>query len=390
MFHLLLLLTKGAIVENLIDIGFSNLSELHSTDYKRATITKEGMELRSSADGGSLLNLPQTNPHDEWALEFTIDNINISFPQTAGIYLWYTNKPIDDGIFNGSSGIFTGLMIGLEFLGRNISLVLSTNDGTHNYTELNEPDIMTYRDSINPARFRNVKELRVKVISTSRNFKVEIYDKENLVYDSFRHISSDPLADLSKGKYFSITTEYDRVSHDKHILLRSIHLYERIEGEGYDHLAIKAPEPDTTPRFFDHIEHSNKEVQHLISLIEHTMKFTKEHIGKPSGSPVFQSLNDARHEIELFSKNIEELVTGYHAKKEGPNETVDVVVEKFKTVEDKMKYLQQSLDQVKSFLLHYDDKQSNKSSWIMKLLIIGVVCIGCIGGIRMLINRKTY
>lgn len=390
MLFLFLILHNTKVIETQTDIGFKDVNDLSFATFERAKATSEGIELRSSADGGSLLNISKENPVDHWSFDFTINNLEISYPQSAGFYLWYTDKPVENGVFMGGSGAFTGLMVGVEFLGKNISLILSTNDGTGDYSNIEDTDTITYRDSINPERFRNVKEFRFKVISTDKNFKVEIYDKDKLLYDSFRHLRDDKLADLSKGKYFSITTEYDRVLHNKHFLLKSVRLYERVEDDEYDRFAIKADEPKSTPRFYEHIEHSSREIQHIVSLIEHVMKYTKEHIGKASSSPIFTGLSNARNEIENLSKNIETLVTDYNAKKEGPNDTVIGVVEKFATLEDKMKYMQESLDQVKAFLLNYDDRQSTKSGWIIKLVLIGASCVGFIYAVKMFVKRRKY
>ena len=48
----------------------------------------------------------------------------------------------------------------------------------------------------------------LKVISTSKNFKVEIYDKDQkLIYDRVRYTSMTEIGTRLSGKYFGITTD---------------------------------------------------------------------------------------------------------------------------------------------------------------------------------------
>lgn len=141
------------VIEEPESIGFDRTTrDLKVKKYIRAYAHDDRIELRSAADGGSLLVLEDANPNDNWSLSYTIKNPKLRFPERAGIYIWYTDQPLKEGMFSGSDGDFTGSMIGIEFLGRSMSITVAINDGSNDYTGLNDHDISTIKDSMDPSR----------------------------------------------------------------------------------------------------------------------------------------------------------------------------------------------------------------------------------------------
>lgn len=383
-----LIFIQSQIVEEPTFIGFTSLADLQTKVSKRIHKNNDAIELRSAADGGSLITFAQPNPADEWSFEFTINKINLKFPEKAGIYLWYTDNHLEDGLFNGSMGNFTGMMAGLEFLGHNVSIVLTSNDGSYDFEELEDYDVSVMRDSINPERFRNVDEITFKLIATKKNFKIELYSGSKLLYDSLRYITYEDLGDLGKNKHFSITTTYEKVPLHKHFILKSAKSYSRKEDDTYDPYKINAPEPNDEPRFFTHVDHPNKEVQHMISSLEHLTKYLKSFIGKPSGIQIFKGLHDVHYEIERLGIRLEEIIKEINDKNSKPSDNVKTMEDKFIGLERKMRYLQDSLAEIETFMKNFDNKHSTRSIFLIGFMGIAIFVILLVCMLKYYIQKE--
>lgn len=369
-------------------IGFDNSSVVRDTTMERAAIRSNGIEMRGSAEGGSILTFNNTNPNDEWSFEFTINNMNLNFPQSAGIYLWYTNSPIKQGDHKGAHGKFVGMMAGIEFLGRYVQLVLTSNDGKQDHTGIDDVTIM--RDSVNPERFRNMSEFRIKVISTEKNFKMEIYDKDKLIYDNLRFLHAAELGDRGAGKHFSFTTTYEKVPLDKHIMLENAILYKRVEHSDYDPLEILAEYPVAKARMPAEIDHSNKEMQFLISNMEHFMSFIKALLGKPAGTNIMQGLMDTRRESikhNVLMTDIQKDITVM--QRHTSTSSLKELSSKVKSLEKRANAIQHSTREFMEILKEMETNYNNRSRGIMLLMVVGMVALVAINLYKSLAPKKV-
>jgi len=379
---------RSTFTEEFTGIGFDDPNKIETSKFKRAIKRENGIEMRLSAEGGSLLTFKDPNPNDDWSFEFVINDIDLSFPQRAGIYLWYTDHELDLGLFHGSQGKFNGIMTGLEFIGKSPSIILSSNEGDLDFSDKEEYDIMTSRDDINPERFRDLKDIKMKVISTARNFKIEIYNGDKLIYDSFRYLKADEIGDLKKGKHFSITTVYEKVPLEKHFILKSAKLYKRNEHDNYDPYTIHAPTIETKARYHTEVNHSDFEIKHLISNIEHFMKYIRNFVGEPAGFQVLRGIGDINDEIQMFSHKIEEIVENIKKNQDEPKGNVIELANKFDALEKRMNYIQSSVDQFQYFLTVFGKRHKKHSYNIVCIVIIGIGVAIVISLIRYLTNKS--
>ncbi|OAG33471.1 hypothetical protein NEIG_01969 [Nematocida sp. ERTm5] len=246
-----------------------------------------------NGNSGSILNLTNKNAdHDEWSLEIKFKAPQLIHPEFAGLYFWYTEEPIKHGGFKGASGRFNGVMAGLEFIGKSVDIVVSVNHGENDYTNL-KPEETELKDSPDPSIFKGHTDLILKIISTAKNFKIEVYDaNRNMLYDRVRYTSMTEIGSRLSGKYFGLTTDYSstKATENNGFHLQRLDLFEREETEEYDPDAYHTEVADTTPRLPHEIPHTNEEIQHTISGIEHLTKYLRVVLGDPQSRPVAENV----------------------------------------------------------------------------------------------------
>lgn len=285
------------------EVQYNSNEGTESLTVNNAVSTKHGIVLKSSSEKGSLVAFNNRNPSDDWSFSFTATIPSFSPSQFAGVYLWYTSSKIEEGSFRGAQGNFDGMMAGIEFSGKSVELVLAANNGK---PDVDDPII--FRDSVNHKRFADANELTVKVISTRKNFRIEIYNGDNLLYDNLRFREADGLGNRLSGKYFGITSYYQNVPHNKKFILKSAVLNERHESDSYDPLHTRSLPVSTEPRMFDEVMHSNKDTRHLISSIEHYMEYIKTIVGNPAGQPILEAASEIRTDVETQIRTLKELM----------------------------------------------------------------------------------
>ncbi|KAI5146634.1 hypothetical protein NEAUS05_0079 [Nematocida ausubeli] len=238
-----------------------------------------------NGNSGSIVNFKNKNTQeDEWSLEITFKVPTLKYPEFAGIYAWYTEDPVRHGGFKGAKGKFNGIVAGLEFIGKGVDIIVSVNHGETDYTEL-APDTIELKDSPDPNIFKDKNTLTLKIISTEKNFKIEIYDKDkNLIYDRVRYTQMAEISSRLSGKYFGLTTDY-AASVKNAFKLVSASLYKREEHPEYDPNAYNADINETIPRLPHEID-PTEDMQHIISGIEHLTKYLRIVMGDPQGKPI--------------------------------------------------------------------------------------------------------
>ncbi|EJW02950.1 hypothetical protein EDEG_02662 [Edhazardia aedis USNM 41457] len=374
------------VVEEPTNIGFGKDLELKTSTFKNAIKKADGIELRGSADGGSLITFSEKNTSDDWSFEFTINNPHLHFPENAGVYIWYTDDVPDAGDFNGVHNKFKGMMAGIEFLGKFIELSLASNDGELNAKDFEDTIVM--KDSIDPKRFENIEEFRIKLISTNVNFKIEIYDGDKLVYDNLRYLNVSILGDLRKGKHFSITTTYEKVPLSKHITLSHARAYKRTELEGYDPLKIESEKPQKTVRMYDEVFHYNKNIQHLISNLENFAFFMRNVIGEPMGRNLLKGLSEMQKSLLDYHDELEKVVGEIENDVEPPMGIMDVQrkIDNAKIHIDSMISNIYRLDQALK-IIEIKSKQTTHSALYM--LVIGFLVVLLLFILKKMVIKLT-
>jgi len=285
------------------NISYLNIGDKKSIDYRNVLFDKENLIMRASANEGSMINFKNTSPTDEFSFEFKVGNPRFMFPESGGIYFWYTKDKLQSGSFHGAKADLI-FMAGIEFTGSNVIFVIGSNKGDHEFNDLED---VLLRDNTNPNRFRYTEEFTIKIIKTSKNFKIEVREGENMLYDKLRFVNTAALGEVLSGGYVSVSSDYRKVSSEKHLVIKDLKLYDRKETDLYDPYKYTTFTPLTEPRSSDMVNHPSEEIQHLISNMEHFMAWMKILLGEPSGTPIAQNISDARLEVFSQKEDIQKL-----------------------------------------------------------------------------------
>ena len=194
------------------------------------------------------------------SITFKFNEPNLNSSEKAGIYLHYTKKKPTIGEFKGGNGLFHGFIAGIEFTGKSVDLVYIKNNG-EDYTSLEE--FVTQTDSINPIRIKSIETITMKIISTSKNLKIELHNEDKLIYDNFKIFGVSDLGFNLSGKYLGITADYKNVSSGKAFKLKEAQLYKRIEKADYNIYKSYMSEAKPIIREKEEIHHYDTDVQQL-------------------------------------------------------------------------------------------------------------------------------
>lgn len=353
-------------------LRFTSNNDLANIGLENAIVQDGAIKMRASADRGSLIAFKEKNEADEWSMEFKFDDLKLKYPEFAGIYMWYTDERLSSGNVAGTDGNFKGIMTGIEFLGKGVQILIGGNQENKKMKDLDE--ITLHKDTINPARFKDVEEFRIKIISTKKNYKIEIYEKDRLVYDNLRFLETPVLGDRGKGKYFSITTNYQKVSSYKAFKVKDIMAQKRTEKDEYDPLKFEAEEYKDEPRLGHDIDFNSKEVQHMISNVEHMMAYLKSILGQPGGSTVYQSAYDAKIASFESQKMLMKLQTELEDLKSKIKQSgTQILGSKIGDVEMELRNVKRVMFETQNTLNELKDSlRSNHSSVLLVLFLIFV------------------
>ncbi|KAF9761632.1 hypothetical protein NGRA_2504 [Nosema granulosis] len=319
---------------------------------KGAILTDHGLRLRQDKENGGLVLFLEDNKYEEWSFEYTISDIDLHFPEQGGVYMWYTKYDQDMGQYRGGDGHFNGLMAGIEFKGMSPEIVYVLNDGK----DLDEYGEYTlHRDSFNPSRLKGVKELTVKVILTHNNFKVELYDQNNLVYDSFRYIHNHPFRTLGVDKRFSLTSFYANTSTDKSFTLKRAQLYKRTESGEYDPEKIHALHVENLPKDEHEVVHPNSEIRAFIAQFTHFLEYAKGVLGEVHKPLITVQAQKIIEKIEeTNSSSFRQTVTN-----------------KINEIDRRLQQVQKTLEDLNHNLREFESSQGKRSS-TLSYIVLGV------------------
>lgn len=246
---------------------YSTLANVKKTD--------DAIILRSSSGEGSLINIKNESISDNWSTVFTVKNLILKDVETAGIYFWYVDKPLEKGAYKGGAPIFKGFLTGIEFAKERVDIVFAFNYGAN----FENKELQTTNfDRINPSLIDHLDEFKIKIIHTEKNFKIEIYDlMGNLLSDSFR--IHEPLImnrDI-KEKKFAITTKYEHCPNDVFLEMKDLKINSRKELPEYDMRDLHT-EFNQYPRSKseDELRVSIAELDHFLSYVTIALG-TKDH-----------------------------------------------------------------------------------------------------------------
>ncbi|ADM11916.2 uncharacterized protein Eint_071570 [Encephalitozoon intestinalis ATCC 50506] len=363
---------KGVMESPNQEISYRPGGSNEKVGVKGTQVESDGLSLRRHTDEGGLVVFLAPNPYEEWSFSYTFTNAKLRFPHIGGVYLWYTSEIQDQGSYRGGHDLFEGIMAGLEFRGSQPEIVMAINDGK---TSLVGSEEMTlYRDTVNPERLKGVKDITVKVISTHKNFKVELYDGDRLLYDSFRYYRKGTLAGIGSGKYFNITSFYDKAPSDSVYKLKEAQLFERTETSDYEVHSIHAPSVDKTPRSPDGIMHEDEEVRHLISKIEYLNEYLHLVVGEPHNSSFDKVVHILSEQLKAFTKKFEDTITPIRSV--GGSETKLMNLnEKMNGIDIKLQKIQKAFADLDHVVGSLKNDYSRSSNFLV-YIILGVGAVG--------------
>lgn len=366
--------TKGVIEHADAQVAYHPGGKNETVGVKGTNVEGDGLSLRRHTDEGGLVVFLTPNKYDEWSFSYTFYNTPMRFPHIGGVYLWYTSDIQDQGRYRGGHETFKGVMAGLEFRGSQPEIVMAINDGKTSF--VGTEDTTLYRDTLNPERLKGVKDVTVKVISTHKNFKVELYDGNRLLYDSFRYFRRDDLAGTSAGGFFNITSFYDKAPSDSAYKLRSAQLYERAETDEYSVHNVHAPAVVKTPRTADGVLHDDEEVRHLISKVEYLDQYLHLIVGEPHSSSFDKVVHVLSEVLKTHMKKLEEISTAVKGKSAG-NADVKLMAlsEKVNGIDIKLQKILKAFADLDHVINSFKNDHSRSSS-ILTYIILGVGVAG--------------
>lgn len=334
---------------------------------------QDGIYLRSTLDESAMVRWETPNPQDDWAFEFEFNEPNLDSRETASIYLFYTKEKPTIGNFKGGPGSFHGFVAGMEFSGKNIEIVHARNKGV-DYSNLE--DIVTVVDSLNPQRFAGIERLRFKVINTIRNFKVEIYNGNHLLYDNFRHFMKDMTEYAESGYYISIFADYKHVSSGKAFKLMHAQLYHREETADYDTSKVNMQKIEVQIRPKNEIKHHNTDIQDLVFKTNSMIAYIKAMIGELPETSIIKAEHELVKEVDSLYEKLAKYKSTDTNKKMGVG-----TAQSINMLDQQVRKITKLLNYVEHLLELRDENSPSKYRQIAEYLLIFV---GIVGGTTVL------
>lgn len=367
---------KGVVEHPDEQVTYHPRGKNETVGVKGTHVEEDGLLLRRHTDEGGLVVFLTPNKYDEWSFSYTFANAPLRFPHIGGVYLWYTSDIQDQGVYRGGHEVFKGVMVGLEFRGSQPEIVMAINDGKTSF--VGSEDATLYRDTINPERLKGVQDITMKVISTHKNFKIELYDGDRLVYDSFRYYRREDLGTTTSGGYFNITSFYDRAPSDSVYKLKEAQLFERIETDEYKVHSVHAPPVSKAPRTADSVMHDDEEVRHLISKVEYLNEYLHLVVGEPHNSSFDKVTYVLSDQLKSSTKKLDEVVGMLKSRNtSGMDVRLMALSEKINDADIKLQKIQKAFAELEHMISSFKNDHSRSSNTLAYIILgIGVVGFG--------------
>lgn len=373
---LLSVVQSSAVVENVLQkIDSAESLNLLST-HKNVVADSDGLKLRGTNGEGSLVVLNEQLNKSEWSVEFKINNLKLQDVEHAGIYFFYTDKPVESGTFKGVKPNIIGLMAGIELMENSTEIYYTYNESKDETKQL-----ILNRDRIPQHLLANSTDLILKIISTRNNFKIELRNENGLVADTLK-ISNDVEEELDETARHSlaISTIYTRCPSNISFILKNMQIMERKENEGYDAHRVEGELNNFERR------KSDEEVRHTVADIIHISSYLEEIIGNKEPNELkklFLGTNDVLK--ELSNKLDKEI----NIRKNGENETKKekAIKIKIRKVKEGIEKHNSEIELIKTKLEVLRTSQRGKNIKVTQMLAFGAIAYVILAGLRHLSNR---
>lgn len=347
----------ATITENIVLEYSVPISQVPTKYIKHVQEKEDRYLMRGSSGEGSFITFTDKNPNDNWSAIMTFNPIKLKFKEHANILLWYTDQQIESGDFYNTNGTFVGIMAGIEFDSASAQIILAINDGL-NYSDYQE---LVLRETL-PLKYHD-GEMSLKLIYTDKNLKIEIYKEKELIHDALRFYKTDVLGDLGKGKHFSISTHYDNVEVNKHLILSGFKVFSRTENLTY------------RPRLKADVRYEiNHEVENAISHMEHFMGYFKYLMGEPGGFTVASAIRRLVEDIKLEKNRINSFK---NTLKEQKKVNIGDLGKKIAEIDMQMLVAIRTINELKYFLLDLEKDHDKNSKYIIFALFLSLSILIC-------------
>ncbi len=360
-------LEQEGVVETAVE-HFSYIPRIYNKHIgiQNVVLKPKELYLKSGLARQALLRWDLPNGTENWSFSFKFNDLNLSSNESAGIYLRYTEEMPLIGNFMGGEGVYHGAIVGMEFSGKVVNIVYAKNEGLdYEHTE----DFILKKDEIHPARFRDLREMTMKVISTDKNFKVEVYDGDKLVYDKFRLYDMAKEGLNQKAKYFGIVVNYKNTPSGKAFVLKEAQLYKRVEDDTYDVHKIYTEQIKQTYRERDQIAHHDGDIREYIHKSELIMSFIKAVLGDLPNTRLATLEKDTKKEIAMIGERVEKLQQ--LLKSRGRRSSFNAQLNDF---EIKIKQIQRTVGEM-DYLIEKSLVTQKESPSRLKYAIFAVGCV---------------
>ncbi len=352
---------------------FKNVAKMDNVRF-----IDDNIMLRNKDGEGSIINILKENKMKEWSSEIKIKKFDVINKQKATMSFWYTAEPIKKGDFFGANAKYDGFMAGIEFKRNKDELIMHYNVGL----DFKNFESSVLKDEINPIILENLDELIIKVIHTTKNFVIELYDGENLIFDTLR-ISGEVFPLEKHGKmYFGITTSYTDIPHDKGIIINGLSLYERKENDKYDpeeHFI----EHNTFPRNVndDEINHTIANLDHFMAYVHMVLGAGEENYIQDMKERVENYLKKQINELEKADSTLKVLESKVSAKTDLINEN------KIKTLEERIDEINKSIFNLNNLINENSSIKNASLKDIRKMIFIFLILIGGLLSLKQLVRK---
>lgn len=364
------IIVKDGVTETSID-EFNYIPNIYNDHIgvQNVIVKPEKLILRSTIDESSMIRWEKRNSHDNWSFIFDFNELNLEAREIASLFLFYTKEKPVIGAFKGGPSKFHGFSVGLEFTGKSIELIYSNNEDIE-YKNIDK--YVTTNDSINPQRFLGVEKLKFKVICTDKNFKVELYENNELLYDNFRYFTKDHLQFAKGGGYISIFADYKHVSSGKAFELTSAQLYQRDESADYSTTKVNMKKLTPELKSKSTIKHPNIDIQDLIFKINAVITYTKAMIGELPETSIIKAEKELLKETEQISEKIGR-IKGHNAKKHYRNNLDN----KVNQLDLKMKLILKNMGEIEYLTVTNEDSGKKKYYLILEyfMAVSGMIAV---------------
>lgn len=319
--------------------------------------------MRDGISNIAMLRWEKKNTEKNWAFTIEFNEPNLDSNEKAGIYLRYTEERPKTGLYKGGSSKFTGMVAGIEFGGKTANLIFTHNEGKE---ILGMEDFYTNSDSIKPSRLKGVSKLKMKIINTEKNIKIELYDEDRLIYDGFRPVIGKKLPIQGSGGYFGITTAYKEVSTSKIFHLKNAQLYSRLESEDYDPDIRQDTKQKILTREKYEINHPNVDVKDLIHKTEHLLAFIHKIFGDVGSSLIERADEILEKELNTLNDKIKRYININRANENEATKSINV-----NRLEVKIKQLKRKINEL-NYSLHENVSKKSQGLSTKKYLMLMV------------------